>query len=167
MLATTYHCMHVPFRLSLTDSHNNLLNWYDDSYFTEEEFEYSKGQALVKGGLTQPITSLHLCSQSGWAGPAELLSWSLLFRREHFYSGGNTGCCGGRRLSASRLAIPWAKDALPSDSWAKRRHERSNWSRCGGRQKSAYIWALSHHYHHICLSLSTFLIVFSLHLIRF
>ena len=53
-----YHDMRVPFIISLTDSHNNLLNWYDDSYFTEEEFEYSKGQSLVKGGLTQPITSL-------------------------------------------------------------------------------------------------------------
>ena len=135
------HDMRVPFILSLTDSHSNLLNWYDDSYFTEEEFEYSKGQSLVKGGLTQPITSLveplqsERLSRDSWAP----LSCSLLFRREHFYSGGNTGCRGGRRLSTSRLAIPWAKDALPSDSWAKRRHESSNWSRHRGRQKSAYI----------------------------
>lgn len=133
MLATTYHYMRVPFILSLTDSHNNLLKWYDDSYFTEEEFEYSKGQSLVKGGLTQPITSLVAPLQSErlsrdiWAP----LSCRLLFRREHFYSGGNTGCRGGRRLSASRLAIPWAKDVLPSDSWAKRRHKSSNWSRHG------------------------------------
>lgn len=128
MLATTYHYTRVPFILSLTNSHNNLLNWYDGSYFTEEEFEYTKGQSLVKGGLTQPIASLVAPLQSeqlnrdNWAP----LSCSLLFRREHFCSGENTGCRGGRRLRASRLAIPWANDALPSDSWAKRRHE----SRC-------------------------------------
>lgn len=125
---TTYHDMRVPFRLSLTNSHNNLLNWHDGSYFTEEEFKYTKGRSLVKGGLTQPITSLvaplqsERLSRDNWAP----LSHSLLFRREHFCSGEDTGCRGGRRLRASRLALPWAKDALPLDSWAKRRHE----SRC-------------------------------------
>lgn len=135
-LATTYHDMRVPLILSLTNSHNNLLNRYDGSSFTEEEFEYTKGWSLVKGGLTQPITSLvaplqsERLSRDTWAP----LSRSLLFRGEHFRSGEDTGCRGGRRLRASRLALPWAKDALLSDSWAKRRHE-SRWGRRGGRQE--------------------------------
>lgn len=60
-----YHDVYILLMLSLINPHNHLLNWYDDPDFTEQEYEYRKGQYLVKVCLTQPTTSLVAPLQSG------------------------------------------------------------------------------------------------------